>query len=162
MRSSVYLWNLKLLSFLVALTFIVSSCKFEDVEIIRVEDVKISSFTKSGFAGEITVLIKNPNGFPVTISTADFKVLHKNNEIGVAQLEESFKINSNSTEPYPIKVKGDLGGLFAGGVLGIVGMLTGGDPKVVLKGAVKGKAFLVSKTFPIELETNLPISGLGR
>lgn len=161
MQSLNYLTKFRFLGLLFVLAILFSSCKFEDVEIIRVEDVKISSFTKSGFAGDIIVLIKNPNNFPVTVASADFKVLHKNNEIGVAELEEPFKINSNSTEPYPIKVKGDLGGLFAGGVLGIVGMLTGGDPKVVLKGEVRGKAFMISKTFPIEIETNLPISGLG-
>lgn len=162
MATSFYRTSLRALGLLALTCFVLTSCKIEDIKIEGVESVKINTFDESGFNGEVTLRITNPNVFPVTVSGASFKVVHKAKEIGETTLEEPFKITANSTGQYPVKVKGGLGGLFMGGVLGIVGMLTGGNPVVTLKGEVQAKAFLIRHTVPVELETELPVSGLIR
>ncbi|HAW21436.1 MAG TPA: hypothetical protein DCX14_14735 [Flavobacteriales bacterium] len=135
-----------------------SSCEVKDIELVEVEDVKIEKVEGGKIDGVITVMLRNPNGFPVTIKSGDFTIWAGKTEMGTAQLNESFKINSNSTESYPIKLKGDVGGVLTGGLAGLIGMFTGEDPKLVLKGEIKARSFLITRTVPVELATDLNLS----
>lgn len=137
---------------------LLSSCEVKDIELVEVEDVKIEKVTGGKIDGVITVKLNNPNGFPVTIKSGDFAIWAGKTEMGTAQLDESFKISANSNESYPIKLKGDVNGVLAGGISGLIGMFTGDDPKLVLKGDIKARSFLITRTVPVELETDLNLS----
>ena len=151
-------FSVKRFLIIVTLPLFILGCEFKDIELQTVDDVKIESLNKGNIKGTITLTLNNPNGFAVTVKEADFKIMLEKTEMGTANLSESFKIKANSTESYPVKLKGDVSGAMTGGLAGIVGMLLGKDPKVTLVGEIRARSFLISKTIPVEFETELPIS----
>lgn len=144
--------------FACAIMLFFSGCEFKDIELQKVDDVKIESVKKGDIKGVITLQLNNPNGFAVTVKEADFKIMVDKSEVGTAVLSESFKIKANSVETYPVKLNGDISGALNGGIVGIVGILLGKDPKLMLVGEIKAGNIFISKTIPVEIETEIPIS----
>ena len=107
--------------------------------------------------GTIFLELKNPNMFAIKVKSAEFEIFNGNIRLGDAQLREEFKINGNSTEIYPVKLSGNLGNLLAGGLTSIAGLLSGKNPRILIKGDLRAGNFFVTKDIPVELETDLPI-----
>lgn len=144
-----------------SLLLLLSSCEFKDIELKEVQNVEVASINKNEIEGVVSVVLNNPNGFSVTIKEADFIILAGDVEIGSAQLNESFKIAANSEESYPIKLRGDASKALSGGISAVVGMLFGKEPKILLKGDIKARSFIFTKTVPVELETDIKLSDLN-
>lgn len=151
------------LNFFVGIGFamILSGCGFKPIELNRVDDIKIDSMKKGELKGTIILSIHNPNSFSVKVTSADFDIWKDNTNLGTATLQEGFRISANSTEAYPVKLKADVSSLLNGGIMGILNMFGGKNPKVKLKGEIHARAFMIPRTIPIELETELPISDLN-
>ena len=150
----------KTLVFVFSLSILLSSCEIKDIELKEVQDVEVSQINKGKIEGTITVLLNNPNSFGVTVKEANFIIYAGKSEIGTAHLDESFKIEAKEEKSYPVKLKGDAKDALSGGISAAVGMLFGNDPKVVLRGTIKAKSFIFSKTIPVEMETDLKMSDL--
>ena len=150
----------KTLVFAVGFSIICSSCEFKDIELREVQDVEVSQISKGNIEGTITVLLNNPNAFGVTVKEADFTIYAGKSEIGTAHLNEAFKIEAKEVKAYPVKLKGNTKDALSGGISALVGMLLGQDPKIILKGEIKAKSFIFSKTVPVEMETDLKMSDL--
>ena len=148
-----------LVSFLMALTF--SSCEFKPIELNRVEDIRIESMKGAEIKGVIVLSIHNPNSFSVTVKGANFKIFKAESQLGTASIKEGFKIAANSTETYPVKLNANVESLLSGGIMGILNMLGGKNPRVKLIGEIQARALMIPRTIPIELETELPLSGLN-
>ncbi|GAB5538877.1 MAG: hypothetical protein Salg2KO_09800 [Salibacteraceae bacterium] len=148
--------------FLVISVLIFSSCEVKDIEIVRVADVKIEQVKKGKIDGLITIVLNNPNRFAVKVKSADLGIWANNTEMGKAKLKESFKISANDSKAYPIKMNGDMTGAITGGISSILGLLSGNDPKITLKGEIVVSSFLVTRTIPIEKETDISLSTLMR
>jgi LEA14-like dessication related protein len=149
------------LVFAFGLSVLLSSCEFKDIELREFQDVEVSQIDKGKIEGTITVLLNNPNSFGVTVKEADFTIFAGKTEIGTAHLGQALKIEANEEKSYPVKLEGDAKDVLSGGISAVVGMLFGNDPKVVLKGEIKAKSFLISRTIPIEMETDLKMSDLN-
>jgi len=106
------------------------------------------------------LVIHNPNWFSVTIKSAEFEILSGPVKLGEARLDESFRINANASESYPVKLSGNIGNALSGGIVGLLGLIQGKDPEVTLKGELKASGLMVHRTVPVELKTTLPINSL--
>ena len=148
-----------LASIFLALTF--SGCEFKPIELNRVEDIRIESIKGAEIKGIIVLSIHNPYSFPVTVMGANFKIFKAENQLGTASINEGFRIAANSSETYPVKLNANVESLLSGGIMGILNMLGGKNPRVKLIGEIKARALLIPRTIPIELETELPLSGLN-
>lgn len=137
---------------------VLSGCEFKDIQLKEVSSVDVESLQGGNIKGTIHLVIENPNGFPVTIKSAKFDVLSGAVKLGEAKLDEPFRINANISESYPIRLSGNMGNALSGGIVGLMGLLAGKNPEVTLKGELKASSFFVSKTVPVELKTELPIS----
>jgi LEA14-like dessication related protein len=144
----------------IGLSILISGCEIKDIELREVQDVDISSFDKGKIDGKITVLLNNPNSFGVTVKDADFVIFAGKTQVGTANLKHSFKIDANEEKAYPIELSGDASDALSGGISAVVGMLFGKDPKLVLKGNIKAKGLFITRTIPVELETDLKMSDL--
>lgn len=146
-----------LLLALIILSQVITSCEFKDITLERVEGFQVESLKGGKLKGTLTVVLNNPNSFDVKVKSGEFDVLNGDKHMGTAELGNSFKILSNTTESYPIPVEAEVGNLLSGGLSSLAGLLTGKAPKFKLKGELKAGNWLYTKKVPVEIETDLPI-----
>lgn len=139
---------------------LLAGCEFKEIEVQGVESVNVESIKQGSLKGTMNVSLFNPNSMSVKVKAATFEIFAGSVKLGDAKLDKSFKINGNSTETYPVKLSGNLGNTLAGGLVGLAGMLSGNNPKITLKGEVKAGTLFVSKKFPVEIATELPMDEL--
>lgn len=145
---------------LVLATF--TGCEFKDITLERVDSFKINKMNKDGMEGTISLVITNPNNYPIKVKKANFDLFSGTVKVGDAQLNKSFKIKSNTTETYAIELTGNMPNLIAGGLTGLIGALRGQNPQVNIKGELKAGTFLVSKTIPVDVKTEIPLDNFIR
>ncbi|NQV51768.1 MAG: LEA type 2 family protein [Flavobacteriales bacterium] len=137
---------------------LVSGCEFKDVELDRVDRFEINRFEEGKLDATLTLVLTNPNSFPITVKSGEFQIYSGKMHLGDAHLAKSFKINANSTEDYEVDVKGTVGDAIAAGLSGLASLLTGKKPEMIIKGELKAGNFFYSKKVPIELKTDMPLS----
>lgn len=147
---------------LILMGFLLGGCEFKDLTLNRVDSFKIDEMSKEGMRGTISLVITNPNSYAINVTSADFDLYSSGVKVGDAKLYKSFKIKANSTETYPVELKGNLPNLLAGGITSLIGALSGKSPEINIKGDLKARAFLVSKTIPIDVKTKIPLDGFNR
>ncbi len=150
-------FSLFALSMVSIMTFF-SSCSFQDLELRGVEGFEVEKTEKGKVEGIMKVRIYNPNSFPITVTKADFDVFASEVRVGDAHLGKNFKISANSEKSYDVRIEANVENLITGGIGGIVSMLAGKRPKVTLDGEMKARSFLISKTVPVKLETEIPLN----
>lgn len=143
---------------LLAIVTLFSSCSFQDLEIRNVENFEIEKTENGKVEGVMKVRIYNPNNFAITVTNADLDVFAANVRVGDAHLSKKFKISAKSEETYDIEVDANIQNLLTGGLGSLVSVLSGKKPKVMLEGELKARSFLISKTIPIKLETEIPLN----
>lgn len=142
------------------LVLIISGCEFKNIAIEKVGAVQINSSKGSELSGTLNLVLNNPNKHAVHVKSAHFDVLMGQMKVGEAQLTKAFKINANSTESYPIELRGDISNALAGGLTGVLGMLSGKNPKITLDGEIKAGNFIYSKKVPVKFDTEIPLKQL--
>jgi len=142
--------------FMTALLF--TGCEFKDVELDRVDRFEINRFEQGKLDATITLVLTNPNSFPITVKSGEFEIYSGKTHLGDAQLAKSFKINANSTENYEVDVKGTVGDAISAGISGLASLLTGKKPEMTIKGELIAGNFFYSKKVPVELKTDMPFS----
>jgi LEA14-like dessication related protein len=147
-----------LLFSLIGTLVFLSGCEFKDVQLERVEGFEIKKVKDGDMEAVISVVLDNPNSFPITVKFGKFDLSVGKNHIGDASLSESFKIQANSKESYDIEIDGTIGDLVAVGISGLAGLLTGKQPEVTIKGELKAGNFFYTKKVPVELKTNVPLN----
>ena len=135
-----------------------SSCEFKDVKLENVQNFEVNSLKGGKLDATISLVLSNPNSFPITVKSGDFELFSGKKSLGNAQLKKAFKINANSTEVYPVQLTGNMGDLITAGLTGLAGMLSGKKPEVLVKGELKVGNFFFHKKVPIEIKTDLPMS----
>ena len=148
--------KISLFFFLITLLSL-TGCDFKDVELERVEEIKLNSLKGGNIDGTIFLVLNNPNSFDIKVKSADFDLMTGNEKLGSATLSKSFKSEGNGSKTYPVELSGTLSNARAGGFAGLTGLLTGQKPKVTIKGTLKAGAFLYTKEVPVEIDTELPI-----
>ena len=107
-----------------------SSCEFKDVKLENVQNFEVNSLKGGKLDATISLVLSNPNSFPITVKSGDFELFSGKKSLGDAQLKKAFKINANSTEVYPVQLTGNMGDLITAGLTGLAGMLSGKKPEV--------------------------------
>ncbi len=148
--------------FIVLLVGLISSCEVKDIQLVEVESVKVLNVNKRNIDGILNIKLENPNAFGVKVKSADFEIWANNAVVGKAKLTDPFKIESNSTQSYPVHLSGDLSNAISGGIGSIVGLLMGKEPTMRIKGKLKASSFLITKTVEIDEQTDIPISSFIR
>ena len=154
---------LKLFRIVTLFTFlglVLSGCEFKDLTLNRVESFNLDGVSEKGMEATINLVITNPNSYPINVTKADFDLFSNGAKVGDAVLKNPFKIKANSTVPYPFKLKGSIGNLLASRVTSIISALQGKSPEINIKGNLKARAFIFSKTIPIDVKTKIPLNGI--
>lgn len=149
-RFSIFLLMLVLL--------MVSGCEFKDVKLENVQGFKINSIHDGHLKGTISLVLTNPNSFPITVKSGEFDIYSGQVKMGDAKLSKSFKIKSDVTDTYEVELEGSMGEMLAAGISGLAGLISGKKPQMTVKGEMKAGNLFYSKKFPVEITTEMPIN----
>ncbi|MCI5055186.1 MAG: LEA type 2 family protein [Flavobacteriales bacterium] len=133
---------------------LVSCITYEDVEMLGLEDIKMKEFSTSGVEAIVSMKVKNPNNYKISIVNSDLDLFINGSKLGKAVIKDKIVIKKDRTEVYSFTV----GAKPSGGILGsLLSMAFSKNVKVGVKGKVKARAFMVSKSFDVDVEQNVSL-----
>ena len=136
-----------------------TSCNdLKEVTFSGIENVQLISISQQGAEAEIMAKIKNPNNMGFTIYKSDVDVTLNGINTGRAYLTDNVKIKRNSESTYTFKIKSDFSNLSLTDLPQLIGIATGKNVKVGLKGNLKVGNLFVKRTFPVDLSQNVPLN----
>jgi len=131
--------------------FLSSCLSYEQVELQDITNVQVDQLDLKGIAVRIDARINNPNGYMIHLLDPDVDLFINGKFIGKGILDTALTLQKRSTQIYSIPIHAEVA---PGSLLGLLlsGTLNSKSVKLGAKGTVVGKAFLVRKRFPFELE----------
>lgn len=145
------------------LLFIASltSCKdYQDVEIMGIESTRILELDSKGIEVELSMRVKNPNGFGFTVTGTDMDCTLNGVKVGKLDLEDNIRVKAKSEDLHTFRVKSDFSNAMAGGIASLIGLLQKKSATVNLKGDLKVRSyFFFRKRFPVDLTEKIPLPG---
>ena len=139
--------------------FFTSCSGFEEIELTQVKELKVKNISSGTIDFSVDAEIYNPNSFGVSVKGAELDIKLEGIDLGKTQLGESFKIKGNSKETHQINFNLDISKLSITSIPKIISLATSGSRgvNVEVNGTIKGGAFLINKTFPVNLKQKVPL-----
>lgn len=129
-----------------------SSClKYEEVKVLGVEDVAVKKFSAKSVELEVSVKIKNPNNYKISIVGSDLDLYINRNKAGKAKIMDKIVIPKHSEEIHSFIVQANYKEVMAGLKGGIFSILTGGSVPLRIKGKITAKAKMLRKSFDVDI-----------
>jgi LEA14-like dessication related protein len=133
---------------------------YRDVEFKGVKETRFTSFSAKGVSCEFDVEIYNPNPYKISLMKSDVELFLEGTRLGRVELPSSAVLNADekttlrlSCTAEPSTIPKLLGGA--------IGMVFKKDLIIEGKGNVTAKAFVISKTVPVEFKQKLSREALG-
>ncbi|MCC6839480.1 MAG: LEA type 2 family protein [Flavobacteriales bacterium] len=124
---------------------------YSEVELLGVQQAKLTRLDAQGLSATITVAVNNPNNFRITVTDPDVDLYLNGVAIGKADLDSAVVLAPLSTANYAIPVHTR----FTPGqnmLPLLLGSALSGSLKLGAKGTVEGRARWLRKRFPFEVE----------
>jgi len=148
----------RILIFSAGILFLLSSCTYQDVEVIEVVDVQVKSFSANRIEAVIFVKIKNPNGYKIKIVDSDLDLYINNSKMGKAKLTKRVVIPAKSETIQEVGVEAKVGNLLsAGGIGGILSLIGSQSINLRVKGTIKAKAFVITKKVDVDFDKRVQL-----
>lgn len=137
--------------------FLTSCFSYKEIELGDVKNVKLNK-AKNGDA-EIVVglMVNNPNNYKIKVKRIDADMLVNGKKVGKLALTKKVVLPKKTEDVQSFAVNTQLTNLLSA----LPSIFFGGEVKLQLKGQIKGKVFMFSKTFPIEAEKNISAKDLN-
>jgi LEA14-like dessication related protein len=147
------------LIFLLLLTL--QGCRvYRDVEFNGVRETRFTSFGSNGISCEFDVELYNPNPYKITLMRSDVDLFFEGTRLGKVELPSSAVLGSEEKTMLRLTCTADPASIpkLVGGA---IGMVFKKDLVIEGKGTVTAKAFLVTKTVPVEFSQRMKKEDLG-
>jgi LEA14-like dessication related protein len=150
-------WHVALITPALAtcLCLLLTSClNYKEVALVDIANVEVEKMDAKGVYVRVDALIDNPNGYRIHVLDPDVDLFLNGKFVGKGVLDTALVLDRKSSRLYSVPMHADL----QGGSLVMVmlsGALNGGKYLLGAKGTVVGKAGLIRKRFPFELEEDL-------
>jgi LEA14-like dessication related protein len=133
---------------------------YRDVEFKGVKETRFTSFNAQGVSCEFDVELYNPNPYKITLMQSDVDLFLEGTRLGKVQLPASAVLNGEENTRLKLTCTAEPSsiGKLLGGAIGLV------FKKELLiegKGSVTAKAFLITKTVPVEFTQRIKKEDLG-
>ncbi|NBG65169.1 LEA type 2 family protein [Acidiluteibacter ferrifornacis] len=151
--------NVALMIVFILATFFTSCSGFEEVELSSIQSVKMAGMTGNKVDFVVNAEIYNPNSFGVSVVGADLNIQVEGIDLGSTSLGDSFKIDKKSKEVHEIQFSLNISKLPLSAIPKLLSLASSGrsDVKVKVDGNIKGRAFLITKKFPVAEEERVPL-----
>jgi LEA14-like dessication related protein len=136
-----------------AIAQVMTSCAFQPVYIENVEKPSMGSINSKNADVQFNVLLKNPNSMGFKLVKSDIDILVNGMNVGAINLASKTKVPANCSTSIPVSVKVDNNKLLSIGAMSLFG-----EPKVQLKGYIKGRKFIFPKKYHVDFQDNFSIS----
>jgi hypothetical protein len=132
---------------------LLSGClSYKEVELKAVNDVAVDRLDRDGLAARVNLTIHNPNGYRIKVIDPDVDLFLDEVNVGKVLLDSAMVLEKRSTRTYTIPLHASFAGRTGPALFTIMAAALRGRTKLGAKGTVTGKALLVKKRFPFELE----------
>ena len=147
--------QLRLFAFL---PLLLSSCfSYREVIFKGITDLQVSSLDQQGISARAMVTLDNPNGFRIHVNDPDVDLYLNDVYIGKATLDSNLTLDKRASKDYSVPMHATFDGHGTEAMVAILGAALSGHAKLKAKGSVVGKAFLFSKRFPFEQESEFDL-----
>lgn len=145
----------KFLLFIIPFFLLTGCITLKEVNVGKIEGVKIHDISKDGVKLELIVPIENKNNFKIKIKNV--KLALDVNKVSMGEIKKIKKvvIPANSKETHSIYVEAKIENLMAG-TMSLASGLLKNKANIKVSGYIKAKAFFISKK--IEIEENNPVN----
>ncbi|MBK6893355.1 MAG: LEA type 2 family protein [Flavobacteriales bacterium] len=137
---------------LLSIALLTGCVRYSEVEIVGVQDVQVTRFDATGLSATVTVEVNNPNNYRISVTDPDVDLYINDVAMGKATLDSMVTLDPASTRTYVLP----LHATFTNGQAGMLPLLMTvaltGSVKLGLKGTAVGKAGMLRKRFPVEVE----------
>lgn len=148
---------IRFFSFLVLLFSFAGCMEYKEVEMVKVVDFGVKEVTTESVIFQVSMQIKNPNNYKISIVDSDLDLYVKGNKSGKVELKDKVVLAKKSNEVHSFVFKTDFKN-FTADPLSILGMVMGGDQiEIEVKGDIKAKAKGLSKKFPVQFKENIKL-----
>lgn len=148
--------------FCIALSIVVlSSCTaYRDVEFKGVKQTRFTGFNASGVSCEFDVELFNPNPYKISLISSEVDLFMEGNRLGHVALPVSAVLAPEEKTTLKLSCTADAESIpkLLGGAIGLVFKK---DIVIEGKGEITAKAFMISKTVPVEFTQRLRKEDLG-
>ncbi len=133
---------------------------YREVEFKGVKETRFTSFNSKGVSCEFDVELFNPNPYKITLMDSDVKLFFEGTLLGKVELPESAVLGGQEATILKLTCTAEPASLpkLAGGA---IGMIFKKDLIIEGKGTVTAKAFLLTKTVPVEFSQRIKKEDLG-
>ena len=133
---------------------------YRDVEFRGVKETRFTSFNAQGVSCEFDVEVYNPNPYKISLMQSDVNLSFEGTRLGKIQLPESAILQAESTTRLKLTCTAEPSSIpkIVGGAIGLVFKK---DIVIEGKGSVTAKAFLITKTVPVEFTQRIRKEDLG-
>ncbi len=136
----------KVLSLSLLIAFFTTSCLTDNpVEIGDIEGLKINKLSKKSVDLELMIPIINNNNYKFKIVDVDLHVSIDGVAVGKVEKLDKIIVNANSSDTHSLVAKLEFGSVLKSGLTLFMSFMKS-NVKVKVKGNVKARAFLLSKT----------------
>jgi LEA14-like dessication related protein len=147
--------------FLLLLILTLQGCRlYRDVEFRGVKETRFTSFNAQGVSCEFDVELYNPNPYKITLMQSEVDLFLEGTRVGKVQLPSLAVLNGEEKMRLKLTCTAEPSSIpkLVGGAIGLVF-----KKELVIegKGAVTAKAFLVTKTVPVEFTQRIKKEDLG-
>lgn len=143
------------------LLLLLQGCRvYRDVEFKGVRETRFTSFNSNGVSCEFDVELYNPNPYTITLVRSDVDLFFEGTRLGKVELPESAVLEGEERTILKLACTAEPSSLpkLAGGA---IGMVFKKDLIIEGKGTVTAKAFLITKTVPVEFTQRVKKEDLG-
>ena len=141
---------------------ILSGCKYKDVEIIDIEDIKINEKGLKKISLTIKLQVNNPNKYKIKVTSYNIKLSAKEIDFVTANPDSKIVIPGNYKGIIPVSftLKPNLKGIFSFKTLLLIAeIISKNSIEIIATGNVKVKVFLFTKNIKIDEKRTIKLTG---
>jgi LEA14-like dessication related protein len=143
--------KLKFILTLVTLFLTLTSCfKYEDVQILKVTNIRVNNLSAKKIEIGVDLQIVNPNKYKINIVDSELELFLKGKKIGTAHIIDKIELPKNSDQIHKIAIATDLKDMLSEAIPVILGVLFDESIELQVKGNIKASAKALTKIFPID------------
>ncbi|WMJ71759.1 LEA type 2 family protein [Cytophagaceae bacterium ABcell3] len=151
----------KIVVILFALIPFLFACQpLKPVEFREVEYVQLEKLSRGKANVEVAIKLHNPNKRKFTVTDHHLDVLLNNKPIGNILNEGKVVIPAKSDTTYILHAEADLGNITKNLPM-LIGIFAKGEADLTLKGDIKVKSMIFSKTIPVETTEKINAESLN-
>ena len=145
-----------LFSFIV-LSVLMTSCGYKEVEYSGVKNVELQSSSLTQIKLKITIKVKNPNSYKITLVNGTFNVKSDDFDLGTFHLTEKTVIPAESEGDVDVYVDTKLKSLFSSATMALMAKVTMNSIPVTIDGHITAKAYFLRKKIKFNKTENVSL-----